>query len=148
MGKLISQMTANELFDLIRNCAFKSPADEFIGKPQTIDLDGPAGFTNSTVRKSDDVYDTCFYCSESVLGATWNQDLAYAMGESIGNEGLVGDESASRNTYNGLYAPGVNLHRPPSAAAIRNTTPKTRCSPARWRQRWFPARTARASTAS
>ena len=111
--KLISQMTANELFDLIRNCAFKSPADEFIGKPQTIDLDGPAGFTNSTVRKSDDVYDTCFYCSESILGATWNQELAYEMGESIGNEGLVGDERASRNTYNGLYAPGVNLHRTP-----------------------------------
>ena len=110
---LISQMTANEMFDMIKNCAFKSPADEFIGKPLTIDLDGPAGFTNSTVRKADDVYDTCFYCSESVLGATWNKELAYEMGVSIGNEGLVGDERNTRNTYNGLYAPGVNLHRTP-----------------------------------
>ncbi len=111
--ELLQQMTANELFDLIKNCAFKSPSDEFIGKPQTIDLDGPAGFTNSTVRKSEDVYDTCFYCSESVLGATWNPKLAYEMGVSIGNEGLVGDERGTGNTYNGLYAPGVNLHRTP-----------------------------------
>ena len=109
----ISQMTVNEIFDLVKNCAFTSPADEFVGKPLTIDLDGPAGFTNSTVRKSSDVYDTCFYCSESVLGATWNKELAYDMGVSIGNEGLVGDEKGTGNTYNGLYAPGVNLHRTP-----------------------------------
>ena len=111
--ELLSQMTANELYDIIRDCAFKSPADTYIGKPVTIDLDGPAGFTNSTVRKSSDVYDTCFYMSESVLGATWNKQLAWEMGVSIGNEGIVGDEKGSGNTYNGLYAPGVNLHRTP-----------------------------------
>lgn len=111
--ELISQMTANELFDIIRDCAFKSPADTYIGKPVTIDLDGPAGFTNSTVRKSNDVYDTCFYMSESILGATWSKQLAHEMGVSIGNEGIVGDEKGSGATYNGLYAPGVNLHRTP-----------------------------------
>lgn len=109
----LRQMTANELFDIIKDCAFKSPADTYIGKPVTIDLDGPAGFTNSTVRKSNDVYGTCFYMSESVLAATWNQHLAYEMGISIGNEGIVGDERGSGATYNGLYAPGVNLHRTP-----------------------------------
>lgn len=111
--EFLSQMTANELFDIIRDCAFKSPADIYVGKPVTIDLDGPAGFTNSTVRKSSDVYDTCFYMSQSVLGATWNKQLAWEMGVSIGNEGIVGDEKGTGATYNGLYAPGVNLHRTP-----------------------------------
>ena len=110
---LISQMTANELFDLVKDCAFRSPADEFIGKPQTIEVDGPSGYTKSTVRKGNDIYDTCFYCSESLVGSAWSRELAYAMGVSIGNEGLVGDERDTHNTYNGLYAPGMNLHRTP-----------------------------------
>lgn len=110
---LVSQMTVNEIFDIVKDCAFKSPGDEFIGKPITIDLDGPSGFTNSTVRRTSDVYDTCFYCCESVLGATWNKDLAKRMGESIGNEGLIGDEKGTGVTYNGLYGPGTNIHRTP-----------------------------------
>ena len=110
---MISQFTPGQMYSLIETDAFGSPGDEFVGKPQTIDLDGPAGFTNSTVRKSDDVYDTCFYSSECVLGATWNQELAYRLGEAIGNEGIIGDEKGSGNTYNGLYAPGINIHRTP-----------------------------------
>ncbi|MCC8101345.1 MAG: glycoside hydrolase family 3 C-terminal domain-containing protein [Clostridiales bacterium] len=108
----LTQFTVNQLYALIETDAFGSPADEYAGKPQTIDLDGPSGFTNSTVRNTDDVYDTCFYCSESLLGATWNTDLAYKMGVALGNEALVGDESTG-NTYNGIYAPGVNIHRTP-----------------------------------
>jgi beta-glucosidase len=59
------------------------------------------------------VYGACFYVSECVIGATYNKQLAYEMGKTVGNEGLVGNERGDGLPYSGWYAPAVNIHRSP-----------------------------------
>ena len=86
-------------------------AIESIDKPQTLDPDGPMG--SSLFMGNDSVYDTCYYASESLVGSTWNVDIAERFGIMIGNESLIGDERGDGRTYSGWYAPAVNLHRSP-----------------------------------
>ena len=50
--------------------------------------------------------DASFYCSEPVLAATFNQELAEAEGEMMGEDALYCGASF-------LYGPGTNLHRTP-----------------------------------
>lgn len=110
-NELLMRITANSCLDLISNCAFKSPSIDYIGKPETIDTDGPAGFTKFMGSK-DVVSETVVYACEPVIAATWNVDLANKMGRAVGNEGLIGHQ-AKGLPYSGWYAPGVNIHRTP-----------------------------------
>ena len=82
-----------------------------IGKPLTIDTDGPSGFTNFIQK--DLVTNTCVYCSEVVLSSSWNKEVLYQMGSSIGDEGIWGNMESGGYPYSGLYAPGANIHRSP-----------------------------------
>lgn len=109
--KLLQRITASSLWDLLSSAAFKTPAINYIGKPLTIDTDGPAGFTKF-MGDTGQISETCVYCCEPVLAATWNVELAEKMGNAVGNEGLVGWVNG-KMTYSGWYAPGVNLHRTP-----------------------------------
>ena len=77
-----------------------------IGKPKTVDRDGPQGLTQSSNDGSSWLGNVCAYPSEVVLAQTWNPELAYEYGYSIGQEALT-------NGTNGWYAPGVNMHRSP-----------------------------------
>lgn len=108
---MLKRITASSLWDTLNNCAFKTPAIDYIGKPLTIDTDGPAGFTKF-MGSTNAVTDTCVYCCEPVLAATWNTELAEKMGNSVGNEGIIGYADA-HTPYSGWYAPGVNIHRTP-----------------------------------
>ncbi len=108
--QLMTRITVSSLWDTLSNCAFKTPSIDYIGKPETIDTDGPAGFTKF-MGSGDIVTDTCVYCCEPVIAATWNVELAEAMGRAVGNEGLIG--YTEDKPYSGWYAPGVNLHRTP-----------------------------------
>ncbi|MDO4837910.1 MAG: glycoside hydrolase family 3 N-terminal domain-containing protein [Clostridia bacterium] len=108
---MLSRITLNTIWDTLSDAAFKTIAIDYIGMPATIATDGPSGFTKF-MGSTSTIYDTCFYASECVLAATWNQDLAERMGEAIGDEALIGD--ANNNTpYTGWYAPAVNIHRTP-----------------------------------
>ena len=109
--KLLNQLTVKQMVTLIGTGIFRSAYIENIDKPLTIDADGPMGF--SLFMGDDSVYDTCYYASECVLGATWNKALAYEMGKMIGNEGLIGDERGDERPYSGWYAPAMNIHRSP-----------------------------------
>ncbi len=75
-----------------------------IGKPATDDHDGPQGLTGTygTGKK----IDAFAWCSEPLVAATFNKDLARKMGTSIGKEAL------SLN-ISGWYGPAMNLHRSP-----------------------------------
>ena len=86
-------------------------AIDAIGKPKTIDSDGPVGFTPFMGDPS--VYGTCTYASGCLLGATYNVELAKEMGEMIGNEGIIGNVAGDGTPYSGWYAPAVNIHRSP-----------------------------------
>lgn len=113
--KLLTQLTVKEMRYLVGTGNFNTAAIESIGKPKTTEPDGPAGFT-SFMAMSDAtaiVYDTCFYASECVVGATWNVELAEAMGNAVGNEALIGNARGDGRAYNGWYAPAANIHRSP-----------------------------------
>lgn len=112
--QLMTRITVSSLWDTLSNCAFKTPSIDYIGKPETIDTDGPAGFTKF-MGSGDIVTDTCVFCCEPVIAATWNVELAEKMGVAVGNEGLIGYNHGEKDykPYSGWYAPGVNLHRTP-----------------------------------
>ena len=108
---ILDYLTVDEMANMIGTGNFNTAKIDRIGKPATIDPDGPAGFTNFMGDPS--VHDTCFYVSECVVGATWNKQLAHDMGVMIGIEGLVGYTNGDGRTYSGWYAPAVNIHRSP-----------------------------------
>lgn len=110
---LIKQLTFSQMFDVISTAAFKTNAIPEIGKLDTSESDGPAGFVNF-MDKTNKFDGCCFYCSECVLASAWSKELAHEMGNAIGNEALFGYKSEGRQrTYSGWYAPGVNIHRTP-----------------------------------
>lgn len=109
--ELLSQLTVEQMAEMIGTGNYNTMAIDGIGKPKTIDPDGPVGFTAFMGDPS--VYDTCFYASGCVLGATYNRELAEEMGKMVGNEGIIGNEAGDGTPYSGWYAPAVNIHRSP-----------------------------------
>lgn len=109
--ELLNQLTVDEMANLVGIGNFTTQAIERIAKPKTIDADGPVGFT--IFMGDDSVYDTAFYACGCVIAATYNEDMAYAMGEMVGNEGLLGNLAGDKTTYSGWYAPAANIHRSP-----------------------------------
>lgn len=120
---LLNQMSQAEQEDLVLH-GYSNTADiSSIGKPQTKEVDGPSQVGSFNQLK----YGTGF-SNGTVLAQTWNTELAGRVGEALGAEAAyIGVDS--------IYAPSANLHR--SAFGGRNyeyLSPKTRCSPERWRQ--------------
>lgn len=107
---LIKELTMKTMWNLLSKGSFNTAAIDYIGKPGTLETDGPAGFVNF-MDQTGKFSSTAFYSCECVLASTWNPAMAYAFGESIGNEGLIG--TGTGTPYSGLYAPGINLHRTP-----------------------------------
>ena len=99
---------SEELTSMLLKAAYSTGALTDLGKPATSDSDGPQGFGKTGV---DGGVASFAYVTETVVGSTWNIDLAYAYGESIAQEALV-------LGINGWYGPGLNLHR--SAFCGRN----------------------------
>jgi beta-glucosidase len=94
---------------MIETGNYRTIQHEGIVKPQTIDADGPMGF--SVFMGDPSIYQTCFYASECVMAATWNEELAYEYGKMIGNEGAIGNQKGGNIPYSGWYAPAMNIHR-------------------------------------
>ena len=109
--ELVDKLSVDQMTQLIGQGNFHTISLSEIGKPRTIDPDGPAGYTNFMGDPT--VHDTCFYASECIIGATWNKDLANDMGVMVGLESLVGYTKGDGRTYSGWYAPAVNIHRSP-----------------------------------
>lgn len=104
---LLDQMTADEMASLIEVGGWQTVAVDSVGKPATLDVDGPAAITSFF---SSDLSGTAFP-SEALLGATWNKEICYQMGELVAKE-------ATDLGVSGWYAPAANLHR--SAFGGRN----------------------------
>lgn len=102
--ELLDSLTIDEMTTMLLNGAYQTAAIVSIAKPLTTELDGPAGFSSFINASVNGVA----YPSEVLVAQTWNIDLAYAMGEMLGNEALHKDVS-------GWYAPALNLHRSPFA---------------------------------
>ncbi len=114
---LLNEISLDEMKNLVGFGAFRTSevkgVDGVVGKPLTVDSDGPSGFTSFLSESV--VYGTCAYQAECVMGSTWNVQLAEKMGELIGEEGLAGNEKGDGLPYSRWYAPAVNIHRSPFA---------------------------------
>ena len=108
-------LTVNEMMDFTMKGAFQTLKLESIGLLPAFASDGPVGFVYfmAATEAVNPVYKTCSYASECVIAATWNVELAYKMGESVGNEGIIGNTRGDGRPYSGWYAPAVNIHRTP-----------------------------------
>lgn len=105
---LISQLTPDEIRDIVAAAGFGTIEAESIGKPKLTDFDGPSGFNRkmASLLESSSFAWTAFP-AESVLACSWNKRLAYEMGFNMG------DEAPVMGGITGLYAPTVNLQRTP-----------------------------------
>ncbi len=109
--ELVEQLTVEEMIDLVNNGGFQSKAIPYIGKPFSRDTDGPKGWTGNYTDSTDRFN---FFASEPMIASTYNKQLAYDMGEIIGEQGLWGNSTQQGGVafnYTGWYAPGMNIHR-------------------------------------
>ncbi|WP_246855227.1 glycoside hydrolase family 3 C-terminal domain-containing protein [Cellulomonas sp. Y8] len=102
--ELLDSLSVGDMTDMLLNGAYQTAAIGSIGKPQTTEPDGPAGFSSFINSSINGVA----YPSEFLIAQTWDVDLGRAMGEMLGNEAMFKD-------INGWYAPAANLHRSPFA---------------------------------
>ena len=113
---LLDQMTLEEQVEMVQNGASQTASALSISFAGTVDADGPAGLGSATGRRYyyDNPEDESTKTSTSALGynsavvmaSTWNKELIYERGESIGEDGLW------TNTV-GWWGPGANTHRTP-----------------------------------
>ncbi|MCL1900622.1 MAG: glycoside hydrolase family 3 C-terminal domain-containing protein, partial [Promicromonosporaceae bacterium] len=100
--ELLDSLTVSEMIDLLAFGAYRTAPIASIAKPETIDVDGPAGFSSFISEAVQGVA----YPSQALIAQTWDVDIARAQGRMMGNEALFLGVS-------GWYAPGLNLHRSP-----------------------------------
>jgi beta-glucosidase len=104
-GDLLDQMSYDDQQLLCSAGYHQTQTIESIGKPATKDENGPIGLTKSFMGST---VKCMSYPSCPVMGATLNTELIHKMGEQIGLDALHAN-------YQGLYGPGVNIHRSPYA---------------------------------
>ncbi|MBO5328722.1 MAG: glycoside hydrolase family 3 C-terminal domain-containing protein, partial [Clostridia bacterium] len=107
--QLLNQLNKNEIEKLIEQGGFRRNATLSVGLPIMSDRDGPAGFNVAGLTgdwSGDRTTNTKWtaFPSEALMGCSWNKDLMFELGRSMGAE-------AAETSVNGWYAPGVNLHR-------------------------------------
>ena len=99
--KLLDQLSAQDMLDMISLCGYQTPAVESVGKVQTYDMDGPGAITNNFSNSG-----SIGFPVATVIACTWNQELAKEYGRIMGQMSRELDVA-------GWYAPGMNLHRYP-----------------------------------
>ena len=99
---LLDQLTWDEITACIGVGYHNTAACPSVGKPATMEENGPQGLTAGLTGG----FSAMCYTSEDVLAATFNEELIEEVGECIGEDCL-------HYGYTGLYGPGVNMHRTP-----------------------------------
>ena len=108
--ELLDQLTFEEMVTFIGDAFHWHMPVESVNAPGTRDENGPQGLTVTLFGSGLGVQTTAL-TSEDVLAATFNKDLAYAIGNIVGNDCLDAEVTF-------LYGPGANIHR--SAYSGRN----------------------------
>lgn len=118
---LLDELTLDEMKDLITNAGFRTQAIDYIGKPYSLDTDGPKGWTGTGTAGSK--FNS--FAAEPVIASTFSKELAYEMGKVVGDQALWGcsdrtdtDVGGKIYAYTGWYAPGMNIHRSPFEGRI------------------------------
>ncbi len=115
-NQLLDQLSIKEMELLINTGGFGTISLDYIGKPYAKDTDGPKGWSG----KGTDGQKLNMFAAEPVIAATFNKELAYEMGEIIGEQGIWGNSDVTDfaagekiYSYTGWYAPAMNTHRSP-----------------------------------
>ncbi len=96
---LLDQLNMTSVAKMIISGAYNTAELTEVGKPATVDFDGPAGFSSFMTP----IHGVA-YPSEVVIASTFSREIGKKMGTMIGNESLsLG--------LNGWYAPAMNIHR-------------------------------------
>lgn len=117
----MDQLTYEQMAKLCANGLRMTINIDEIGKPLTVDHNGPSGVTQKysvgengyAVQNNDpqkDIKGTCYPCN-GIIAATFNDELIREVGELIG-------EDAMWAGYAGLYGTGLNIHRSPYAGRV------------------------------
>ena len=104
--ELLDELTVSDMNTLIALGGYETSAIDSIGKVMTYDCDGPASINNNFTGQG-----SIGFPAAVMIACTWNKDLAFAFGDSIG-------QMANEMDVSGWYAPATNTHR--SAFAGRN----------------------------
>ncbi len=104
---LLDTISPADLIYMVRMGGYGTPSLDYILKPATVEKDGPAGISATLVGGTQGMA----YPTEVVIASTWNTQLAYDMGVSVGNDAMYAN-------IQGWYAPAMNIHR--SAYSGRN----------------------------
>ncbi len=102
----MDQLTVEEMNGLTSLGGYQTAAIASVEKYRTNDCDGPASINNNFTGQG-----SVGFPAAVVISGTWNDDLAYAFGDSIGT---MADEMDTA----GWYGPAMNIHR--TAFAGRN----------------------------
>ena len=101
-SELVSELSAEKAMQLVRQGGYATIQADAIGLPATTDKDGTSGISATLVGGQS----AMAYPVEAVMACTWNKELMYEMGLSLGEDSI--------NTgVAGWYAPGVDIHRSP-----------------------------------
>ena len=100
--ELVNQLPVSKMTQLVRMGGYATVQIDAIGLPATTDKDGPSGISGTLVGGKS----AMAYPVEVVMASTWNTDLLYQMGLSLGEDSIAIEVA-------GWYAPGVNIHRSP-----------------------------------
>ncbi len=103
---LMDEMSLDDMNAVISLGGYQTNSVDSIGKVRTNDCDGPASINNNFTGVG-----SIGFPVGVVIAATWNKDLAYQFGYSIG-------QMANEMDVSGWYAPAMNNHR--TAFAGRN----------------------------
>ena len=98
-GKLLDQLTFDDMDNLIANGGYGTQAVKSVGKIQLTDADGPASLNNNFTGVG-----SIGFPASTAFACTWNKDLAKQFGEMIGD--MAHDMHVA-----GWYAPAMNIHR-------------------------------------
>ncbi len=97
--EFMNLLTWDEMALLASDANFSTPAIDAIGKPRTVDNDGPAQIGTQTQSCMN------FACGTNIA-STWNIELVEEYGR------LIGDHAINQG-ITGWYGPGLNIHRNP-----------------------------------
>ena len=108
---LLDQCSISELTHLTYNGAYKVEPIGSINSPRVNCSDGPVGW--ACFMDKTRFYDTCSYCSQTLVATSFSKQVSYDFGLMVGDEGIIGAAAIDGSPYSGWYAPGANIHRSP-----------------------------------
>lgn len=114
--KLIDQMTADEVKNMIERAGYVTLNAESVNKPRAIDFDGPSGLNEGGITH--EPYSITYPCAVNIA-ASWNLENSRLHGYFVGEDGLAATGAYGKHKYKGIisgwYAPAMNIHRTPFA---------------------------------